>query len=64
MLCGPVQDPLPWRVLVPLKYRSVVMKPGAREARGGGRQSLGALPTILEKYIEKLQIGGFYRKEP
>lgn len=63
MVCGPVQDHQPWIVLVPLKYRSVVMKLGARRHMEEA-DSLEALYTILEKYIEKLQIGGFYRKEP
>lgn len=40
------------------------MKLGARKASVGGQQSLGALHTVLEKYVEKLQIGGFYRLEP
>lgn len=41
-------------VLVPLRYRPVGMKVGARKTHGGGRQSLGALHTIMERYVEKI----------
>lgn len=61
----PCLGPPAWVVLILLKSRFVAMKLGARKARVvGGQQSLGVLHRILEKYIEKLQIGGFYRLEP
>lgn len=58
----PCLGPPAWVVLILLKSRFVAMKLGAHVV--GGQQSLGVLHRILEKYIEKLKIGGFYRLEP